>query len=74
MRKKVLALFLAGILLSGCSSHDDPVKPQNSADTSETSEYLSGNSAEHTSNAEADRQDIDNGDFVFIDYDFDEDL
>ena len=76
MRKNVLALFLASILLSGCSSFNDPIEPQNSVDINEISEDFSDNfkenSTEHTLNIEVYTQNLDNGDFVFVDYDFDE--
>lgn len=76
MRKNVLALFLAGILLSGCSSYDDPIEPQNSVVTSSNSEYPSDkfieNSSEYSLNIETYIEKLDNGDFVFVDYEFNE--
>lgn len=72
MRKNVLALFLAGILLSGCSYSDDQIKPHNSVVPSSTAEDISDNSGESTSNTGVYTQNADNGDFIFVDYDFDE--
>lgn len=75
MRRNVLALFLASILLSGlsgCKSSDNLPNRRNSADMSSTAEELSDSSTEHTAKIEEYIQNLNNGDLVFVDYEFNE--